>query len=74
MKANLNYFIFFIFISSFYNVLAEEMIFGEETIVSKRLSEKLGVSSASSFMTEPYCVNEMLYQTELITPTKIFNN
>ena len=32
MRANLNYFIFFIFISSFYDVLAEEMIFGEETI------------------------------------------
>ena len=32
MKANLNYFIFFVFISSFYEVFAEEMIFGEETI------------------------------------------
>ena len=31
------------------------------------LSEKLSVSSVSSFMVEPHCVNEMLYQTELIT-------
>ena len=32
MKANLSYFIFFVLISSFYEVFAEEMIFGEETI------------------------------------------
>jgi len=32
------------------------------------LSEKLSVSSGSSFMVEPHCVNEMLYQTKLITP------
>ena len=32
MKANLSYFIFFVLISSFYDVFAEEMIFGEETI------------------------------------------